>query len=77
VYSSMVIDLVKRSAAFVSIVMMFIPHIVAVICSSLFYSIFSVPYMAVLVFSLKGTAYEQMGTDLQLCMQVDHKQTWI
>ena len=46
--SSMVIGLGKRNAAFVRVMMMFILHTVPVFCTSLYYSIFCVPYMAVL-----------------------------
>ena len=48
--------------------MMFIPHIVPGFCTS-YYSVFCVPYMVLLqpfssVFSLKGIAYQPMGTDI-------------
>jgi hypothetical protein len=56
----MVIDLGKRNAAFVRVMMMFMPHFVPLFCTLLYYSIFYVPYMALLqpfslVFSLKGS----------------------
>jgi len=67
--SSLVIGLGKRNTAFVMIMMMFIPHIVPVFCTSLYYCIFCIRYMAVLqpfslVFSLKGIAYLTMGSDM-------------
>ena len=67
-YSSMVIDLRKRNVAFVRVMMTFIPHSVPVFCTSLYYSVFFVPYVAVLqpfslVFSLKGVAYQPVGSD--------------
>ena len=70
--SSLVIGLGKRNAIFVRIVMMFIPHIVPVFCTSLYYSILCVPYMALLqpfslVFSLKDIAYQPKGTDMYNC----------
>jgi hypothetical protein len=68
-YNNMVIDLGKRNAAFVRAMMMFIPHIVPVFCTSLYYFILFVPYMALLqpfslVFSLKGIAYQPVGSDM-------------
>lgn len=74
----MVIDLGKRNAAFVRVMMTFIPHFIPVFCTLLYYSIFCVPYMGLLqpfslVFSLKGSLPTRGYWHVKPCMQVDHK----
>jgi len=60
------IDLGKRNAAFVRVMMTFIPHIVPVFCTLLYYFIFYVPYIAAIFFGFQfeGYTYQPVGSDM-------------